>query len=105
MLTFKNDGDSNCVTDGAQLVTVVASQRKKLGLSQGQLARKVGCAQAQICKFETGQVLALNPVVGKVLRILGLEVVVVPVHMVGRVNRLIQAAGKTARNAGNNKLE
>lgn len=74
-----------------QIAKLLIAERVKRGLTQGQLARKLGVSQQQVSKIENGNFTDLK-VVQKVLLTLGHSIRVVAVPLRAKVKRDLKAA-------------
>jgi len=75
----------------AQIAKLLIAERAKRGLTQGQLARKLGVTQQQISKIENGNFTDLK-VVQKVLLTLGHSIRVVAVPLRSKTRKDLRAA-------------
>lgn len=62
----------------AALMTIIIKRRQALGLSQRELAKRCGMPQSSIARMETGITFPRIDTLAKVLRVLGLSLVVQP---------------------------
>lgn len=64
------------VTHHGQLLSIISARRRALGLSQGQVAEKLGISQALFARFENGtRTLSAGRLVD-IFNVLGLDLVV-----------------------------
>lgn len=75
----------------AQIAKLLIAERVKRGLTQGQLARKLGVSQQQVSKIENGNFTDLK-VVQKVLLTLGHSIRVVAVPLRAKARKDLEAA-------------
>ena len=75
----------------AQITKLLIAERAKRGLTQGQLARKLGVTQQQISKIENGNFTDLK-VVQKVLLTLGHSIRVIVVPLRSKTRKDLRAA-------------
>lgn len=75
----------------AQIAKLLIAERVKRGLTQGQLASKLGISQQQVSKIENGNFTDLK-VVQKVLLTLGHSIRVIAVSLRSKIKKDFQAA-------------
>jgi hypothetical protein len=68
----------------------VRQRRRSCILSQRELSKILGCKQSQLSRLETGQTPLLHPIFEKLLRLIGLRIVLVPEYLHSRVQQILE---------------
>ena len=72
------------------LLRAIVNRRKRRGLSQAALARKIGVQKATLSRLEAGKLTALQPAFRKALEAIDMGLVAVPHFLSGRVEAFIE---------------
>jgi transcriptional regulator with XRE-family HTH domain len=89
--------ESSLISDASSLAEILKATRLSQQLSQAELAGKLGLRQRQISDLERATIDPRLSTIHNVARALGLELMLIPHHLISAVNALQRPGGDAAR--------